>query len=275
MNRNKIIEKIFSCPKCKSQMYISDNGKSVFCRGERRHCYDFSADGYLALGQGRGDSKEAVRARTGFLDTDAYKTAAESIVDAVKEYSDSDSVIIDAGCGEGYYTNKLANICGGILGVDLSKFACGTASKRAKREGRENALYATGSVFELPVADGSADVIVNIFAPCAEDEYARALKDGGYLVVVGAGREHLMGLKTVIYDNPYENEGRADLPKNMTHIKTLNCKYDATVEGNSNILALFSMTPYYWRTSEGDKQKLEGIESLETTVDFEINIYRK
>ena len=61
----------------------------------------------------------------------------------------------------------------------------------------------------------------------------------------------------------------------MTHIKTLTCKYDATVEGNSNILALFSMTPYYWRTSEGDKQKLEGLERLETTVDFEINIYRK
>ena len=60
MNRNEIIEKIFSCPKCKSQMYISDNGKSVFCRGERHHCYDFSADGYLALGQGGGDSKEAV-----------------------------------------------------------------------------------------------------------------------------------------------------------------------------------------------------------------------
>ena len=161
------------------------------------------------------------------------------------------------------------------MGVDLSKFACGTASKRAKREGIENALYATGSVFELPIADGSADVIVNIFAPCAEEEYARALKDGGYLVVVGAGREHLMGLKTVIYDNPYENEGRADLPKNMTHIKTIECKYDTTVEGNGNILALFSMTPYYWRTSEGDKQKLIGLESLTTTVDFEINIYRK
>ena len=275
MNRNEIIEKIFSCPKCKAQMYISDNGKSVFCHGERRHCYDFSADGYLALGQGGGDSKEAVRARTGFLDTDAYKKAAESIVDAAREYTNSDSIVIDAGCGEGYYTNKLANICGGILGVDLSKFACGTASKRAKREGRENALYATGSVFELPIADGSADVIVNIFAPCAEEEYTRALKDGGYLVVVGAGREHLMGLKTVIYDNPYENEGRADLPKNMTHIKTLECKYDTTVEENGNILALFSMTPYYWRTSEGDKQKLEGLESLSTTVDFEINIYRK
>lgn len=275
MNRNEIIEKIFSCPKCKSQMYISDNGKSVFCKGQRRHCYDFSADGYIALGQGGGDSKEAVRARTGFLDTDAYKMASESILDAVREYAGDDAIIIDAGCGEGYYTNKLAGVCGGILGIDLSKFACGTASKRAKREEKENALYATGSVFELPVADGSADIIVNIFAPCAEYEYARTLKNGGYLVVVGAGREHLMGLKTVIYDNPYENEGRADLPKNMTHIKAINCKYETTVNGNSNILALFSMTPYYWRTSEADKKKLEGLESLVTTVDFEINIYRK
>ena len=84
-----------------------------------------------------------------------------------------------------------------------------------------------------------------------------------------------MGLKKVIYDNPYENEGRADLPKNMTHINTVSCKYEAKIEGNDNILALFSMTPYYWRTSEDDKNKLIGLNELTTTVDFEINIYRK
>ena len=275
MSRNEIIEKIFSCPKCKSPMYISENEKSVFCRGERRHCYDFSADGYLAMGQGGGDSKEAVRARTGFLDTGAYDLAAVSIADIVREYADGNGIVIDAGCGEGYYTNKIAEICGSVLGVDLSKFACGTAAKRAKREGKDNALYSTGSVFELPVADRCADVVVNIFAPCAEEEYTRVLKDGGYLIVVGAGREHLMGLKKVIYDNPYENQGRADLPKNMEHIKTVNCTYKQKIEGNDNIMALFSMTPYYWRTSENDKNKLLGLSELTTTVDFEINIYKK
>ena len=275
MSKNEIIEKIFSCPCCKSEMYVSENGKSVYCRGKKRHCYDFSADGYLALGQGGGDSKEAVRARKSFLSGGAYLAAAEAIVDTVGGLVNSNATVIDAGCGEGYYTNKIAAICGRAVGFDLSKFACSAASKSARTNGLENALYATGSVFELPIADNSADCIVNIFAPCAEEEYTRVLKDGGYLVVVGAGREHLMGLKKVIYDNPYENEGRADLPKNLTHINTVNCKYEARIEGNDNILALFSMTPYYWRTSESDKNKLLGLNELATTVDFEINIYRK
>lgn len=275
MSKNEIIEKIFSCPCCKAEMYVSENCKSVYCRGKKRHCYDFSADGYLALGQGGGDSKEAVRARKSFLSGGAYLKAAETIVDNVSQLVDNNAMVIDAGCGEGYYTNQIAKVCGSVVGFDLSKFACSAASKSAKANGLLNALYATGSVFELPIADKSADCVVNIFAPCAEDEYFRVLKEGGYLVVVGAGREHLMGLKKVIYDNPYENEGRADLPKNMTHINTVNCKYEAKIEGNDNILALFSMTPYYWRTSESDKNKLTGLLELTTTVDFEINIYKK
>ena len=35
------------------------------------------------------------------------------------------------------------------------------------------------------------------------------------------------------------------------------------------------MTPYYWRTSEADKEKLLGVESLKTEVEFEIYVYKK
>jgi 23S rRNA (guanine745-N1)-methyltransferase len=45
--------------------------------------------------------------------------------------------------------------------------------------------------------------------------------------------------------------------------------------GKDNVSALFSMTPYYWRTKESDREKLAHIDSLETDIEFEINIYRK
>ena len=96
------------------------------------------------------------------------------------------------------------------VGFDLSKFACATGAKQAKRDGKDGLLYATASVFELPIEDGCADAVTNIFAPCAEEEYKRILKRGGYLFVVGAGKEHLMGLKKAIYDDVYENGERAD-----------------------------------------------------------------
>ena len=136
-------------------------------------------------------------------------------------------------------------------------------------------LFATASVFELPLQDGCADAITNIFAPCAEEEYKRILKSGGYLFVVGAGREHLMGLKKAIYDDVYENGERADLPKSMEKVDCISTHYSVEIQGKENIAALFSMTPYYWRTSEGDKEKLAALESLVTDIDFEINVYRK
>jgi 23S rRNA (guanine745-N1)-methyltransferase len=112
--------------------------------------------------------------------------------------------------------------------------------------------------------------VVNVFAPCAETEFCRVLKDGGHLIVVGAGERHLMGLKKAIYDNPYVNPGRADLPEHMALIGRECLRYEITVEGRELIEALFSMPPYYWRTSMRDKQKLELLESLTTEVDFDI-----
>ena len=52
-------------------------------------------------------------------------------------------------------------------------------------------------------------------------------------------------------------------------------EYSITVESSEQIAALFSMTPYYWRTSEGDREKLSGLSSLTTDLDFDIYLFRK
>ncbi len=279
MKRN-IIESLFKCPVCDCDMSVTEDGKSVKCSGEnsknKRHSFDFSADGYLSFGATGGDSKEAVAARRAFLrSTGNYETAARAVCEAVKKYAPDCKTLVDAGCGEGYYTSMLSETAQMTVGFDLSKFACAAGAKQAKRDGADGLLFATASVFELPLRDGCADAVTNIFAPCAEEEYKRVLRDGGYLFVVGAGRDHLMGLKRVIYDDIYENGERADLPKNMEHIDRVTAAYNALIKGQENIQALFSMTPYYWRTSEGDKEKLAQLESLETEIEFEINVYRK
>ncbi len=256
-------------------MFVSDNGKSVYCRGVRKHCFDFSSDGYLAMGQGGGDSKEAVRARRSFLSGDYYLRGAEEICRVAAKYLVPDAYIIDAGCGEGYYTNKLASLSASTVGFDLSKFACSAASRAARAQNLNNALYVTGSVFELPVADGCADMVVNVFAPCAEEEYTRVLRDGGCLIVVGAGEDHLMGLKEALYENTYVNTARADMPKNMELVEKVTAEFEIEVDGSEDIANLFLMTPYYWRTRESDKEKLRALETLKTKIEFEISVYRK
>ena len=84
-----------------------------------------------------------------------------------------------------------------------------------------------------------------------------------------------MGLKQVLYENPYLNPGRADLPTQMEEVDRRRLTYTVRVEGNETIEALFSMTPYYWRTSESDRIKLKNIDTLQTELDFDIFIYKK
>ena len=276
IDHGKVVNSVLRCPVCRAEMSVSENGRSALCGGIKKHCFDFSADGYLSFpGNSGGDSKAAVAARRSFLQKDYYLPAAEVISEIVKKYIPMGATLVDAGCGEGYYKSKLSELADITVGFDLSKFACAAAAKSARREGRDDLLYATASVFELPVGDGVADAVVNIFAPCAEEEYCRLLKNGGYLFVVGAGKEHLMGLKRAIYDDTYENGERADLPKNMTLVERTLTRFEIEVEGKDDIAALFSMTPYYWRTSEADKEKLLGVECLKTEVEFEIYVYKK
>ncbi|MBP3369300.1 MAG: methyltransferase domain-containing protein [Clostridia bacterium] len=276
------IENILSCPICKAPMQVYYDGSGCLsCIGTRRHCYDFAAGGYVNLGlpgqSGGGDSKQAVRARSDFLNLGHYKPISDALCEILCRNLDpaNSPVVIDAGCGEGYYTNAVAMRGFSTAGFDLSKFAADSAAKRAKREGINNAFFGVASVFSLPVRDESADAVINVFAPCAEQEYSRVLKSGGLLVVVCAGPNHLLGLKRAIYDEIHRNDQRADMPVYMQRISTERLEYTVRVDGNDNIKNLFAMTPYYWKTSPDDVLKLDKIDSLTTEIDIIFELYKK
>lgn len=278
--KDKSIEGALICPICKSGVeIIYENSGILRCKGARKHSYDFASGGYINLGaptqSGGGDSKQAVRARSDFLNTGLYAPIAEALCQMLEEHLERGALIIDAGCGEGYYSTKIAERGFSVAGFDLSKFAADAAAKRARASGLENAFFGVASVFSLPIADGAADAVVNIFAPCAEGEYARVLKSGGGLFVVSAGENHLLGLKRAIYDEVHRNDQRADMPTDMKRISARRVEYTATVSGNANVKSLFAMTPYYWRTSEKDMLKLDGIEQLQTEIDVNLELYQK
>jgi 23S rRNA (guanine745-N1)-methyltransferase len=74
-----------ACPVCKANMGLTDDKRSYVCAGEtKRYCFDLAKSGYLNLSLSQsatGDSKEAVRARTSFLEAGYY----EKISDAINE----------------------------------------------------------------------------------------------------------------------------------------------------------------------------------------------
>lgn len=289
-----IVQDILACPLCGASMAVSEDGRSLICTGKqpclthpacqtrpaRKHCFDGAASGYLPLAprhSGGGDAKEAVRARADFLRHGYYASAAERLCRIALTYAPEGGSILDAGCGEGYFSNQLANAGFDVLGVDLSKFAVDAAAKAAAPCQRKP-VYAVASVFELPVREESLDGVTNIFAPCAPQEYARVLRPGGYLIVAGAGETHLMELKRLIYTHPYLNDTRHDLPGEdapFTCVDKQNITFTTKICGQEHVRALFAMTPYYWRTSREGQAKTASLESLETEVSFDFYVYQK
>ena len=268
---------ILRCPICKEGLAVK--AASLVCFGARQHCFDFASGGYVNLSSpkhsGAGDSKEAVRARSEFLNKDYYKPVSDELQKLVSKHAAKNEVVLDAGCGEGYYTCGIAQNGYSVMGVDLSKFATDASAKRAARTDLKNTFFATASVFELPVADESLGAICSVFAPCAEDHFCEKLKSGGYLFVAWAGENHLLGLKRAMYDEVHTNTERADMPSGMELVDQSRVEYTVTLDNNKDIMSLFAMTPYYWRTSLSDGDKLRSLESLTTEVDIIISVYKK
>ena len=279
---NEAILNAMSCPLCRQSMSLrwANEGTSVslVCSGGRTHCYDIASSGYVNLATpghtDGGDSKEAVRARRDFLSLGLYEPAAKALAEALSRHA-KEGVLIDAGCGEGYYSEHLAKEGFSVAGVDLSRPAVDAAAKRLARAAVPHGFFGVASVYKLPFADESASAVVNVFAPCAEQEFLRVLKPGGILAVMYAGPDHLMGLKHAIYDSVHQNDGRADLPLHMKQIDEQRVTFEIRVEGTEALLNLFAMTPYYWKTSREDGEKLKKLSELTTTVDMMIAIYQK
>ncbi len=266
------------CPLCGAALEKKE--KSLFCLGEKkRHCFDLASSGYADLSAkpgGGGDPKAAVADRTAFLNGGYYAPIADTLAELCGKYVPDDDVILDLGCGEGYYSERLAaSRRGGLIGADVSKYAVDRAAKRCRARGGDNAFYTVASVYKLPVADACAGGAICVFSPIAEAEILRVLKPGGVLIVACAAPNHLLGLKKAVYDSVYLNDERADLPMNMCFAEKRRTAYDMRIDNGDDIKRLFGMTPYKFRTSAEAYERLCSLDSLLTEVEVDFLVYEK
>ena len=100
------------CPKCGLPLKKEGNG----CQCSEGHRYDLARSGYvnLLLANGKhslqpGDDKRMVRARRLFLEKGYYEPFRRAVCQkALERLPMERPVVLDAGCGEGYYTGGLA-----------------------------------------------------------------------------------------------------------------------------------------------------------------------
>ena len=267
----------FCCPVCKEELNL--DGRTYKCINN--HCFDCAKQGYVNLLQSNkskskrhGDDKLMIEARTRFLNTNFYKPLCDLMCELLKKYVPQNASVLDAGCGDCYYTEKiekaLADRNASVVGVDISKSALIAAAKRSKQIN-----LAVASVFSLPVGDLSCDAVLNVFSPFAPKEYARVLKSGGVLLRVIPLENHLFSLKKAIYDNPLKNPEESTEIDGFTLAESQELKYSIELKSNEQIESLFKMTPYYYKTSRTDQQKVEKLSTLQTEIEFCVLVYKK
>ena len=269
------MESLLCCPICGSPLEREE--KSYLC--PNRHCYDVAKEGYVNLlpankkhAKDPGDDKDMVAARTLFLDGGYYAPLREALATLVAEKKPG--TVLDSGCGEGWYT---AGVCEAlrrngleapVVGVDLSR----SALKRAARRTKE-AQFAVASVYHLPVADHSVDLLVNCFAPLALEEFRRVLRSEGAFLYVVPGAKHLWELKQVLYEHPYENAQEETAYEGFAYEAIV--PVDFTMELDAAALqALFRMTPYCWKTPKAGVERMNALDGLNVTASFRIHVFR-
>ena len=261
------------CPVCGE---ILRRGEKEY-RCENRHSFDIARQGHVNLlvvqqkhSLNPGDTREQVLSRRSFLEGGFYEPIADALCDAAKNLN-ARGPILDVGCGEGYYCTRLADAMEAELtGLDISKEAVRCAA--AKYKGHQ---WVCGTAAHLPVADGSVGTLTSLFALTLPEEFSRVLaKDGLYFQVLAA-EDHLLGLKSIIYDELHHKEKDTvpELP-GFVRIESIPIRFDFTVEGEQ-IQNLFSMTPHVFRISKAGAQRLAETAYLEDTASCMLNVFRR
>jgi 23S rRNA (guanine745-N1)-methyltransferase len=260
---------------------------------ETRHSFDIAKQGYINLLLAKqgikelGDTKLMFSHRRQFLDRGYYNPISDKVNQRVATALASSAAptvsvinILDAGCGEGFYTKRLkdslaaeAQLQFQFFGIDISKLGIQYAARRDKA-----ITFAVASVSTLPFADASLDWIVSFFSPVNYAEFSRVLKTTGKLITAKAGPQHLYELRQQLLQEEVESLQDKASNKFKTHFEleyTTEVQYDLVLTDGAAIADLALMTPYAWHLAAERRSQLEQLESLQTTIDVTIKMFGK
>ncbi len=270
---------LFTCPVCGAPL-VRD-ARTLRC--EAGHSYDLAKEGYAYLlspnqkhSAAPGDDKGMAAARRAFLSRDYYRPLLLALCDLACSHTGMAPVVLDTGCGEGYYTDGVfqaltaAQKSPRMAGIDISKVILRSAAKR------QSAIeFAVASSYHLPLADSSVELLINCFSPLALEEFRRVLRPGGFFFYVVPAAQHLWEMKEVLYDHPYPNEEKETPYVGFAYERIVPVESRIHLTDPTDIQNLFQMTPYYWKTPKAGTDRLAALQSLETRISFRIHVFQK
>lgn len=252
-------------------------------RCSKQHVFDVAKEGYVNLmpvqhkrSKDPGDNQLMMQARRAFLESGHYQPLSAEINALLPIHmNENANVLLDIGCGEGYYTARLADMLQKlkpdfqIYGLDIAKGAIRSAAKRYKQIN-----FCVASSYRLPFTDNSVDAVLRIYAPCDEQELIRVVADNGLLVTVTPAPEHLKQLKALIYRDIKLHSDKTELLKGFSLVEQRRLSYEMALDSRQS-LNLLQMTPFAWRADQSVTQYLQNVEQFVCAADFFISVYKK
>jgi 23S rRNA (guanine745-N1)-methyltransferase len=149
-------------------------------------------------------------------------------------------------------------------GIDISKWAIKSAAKCHK-----NVAWAVASSKRLPIAEKSQNLILCLFGFPFWESFRSALAEGSHILLVDPSPQHLLELRDIIYDQVRSTdligiEGATAVGFRLVREETLT--FRITLETNSAIHDLLSMTPHGYRITSVARERLAQLTALTTRV---------
>ena len=85
---------------------------------------------------------------------------------------------------------------------------------------------------------------------------------------------HLWELKQVLYDTPYRNREEAVPYEGFEYREIVPVETAMDLPGD-DLMDLFRMTPYAWKTPKAGVERLSALPGLRVTADFRIHVFQR
>ncbi|MBP3946703.1 putative RNA methyltransferase [Psychrobacter sp. K31L] len=290
---------LFVCPLCQSPLQpAADTWR---CDGslnpkQTAHPFDVARQGYVNLlpvqqkkSKTPGDSQQSIEARKRFLAAGHYAPLQRLVCQQMKQLLGQDGSIsvptakpnktpvnwLDIGCGEGYYTQAMAqmgsDIIATLIAADISKPALVELAKVSKaasqlwyQQHKDKAEKTTviyplvTSAANLPLRAHSVTGISSIFSPILPEAFAKVLVDEGYLIIAKPDVGHLATMRDALFDSVREHDSDKflqELAPYFTLIETYRVSTEMTLSA-TDLADLLTMTPYAYRARSEKRQAL-------------------
>lgn len=178
-------------------MPLVREGGRLFCA--RGHSFDIARSGYINLLQPQerrssqpGDTAAALAGRRRLHDRGDTGPLLLAVAEMLA--ASPRDIVLDAGCGDGFYLGTLAHQAGfSGHGVDISVPAIDAAARRYP----ECEWIVANADRHVPYADRSFSIVLSITARMNSSEFRRVLADDGRLLVAIPAPEDLVELRGV------------------------------------------------------------------------------